>query len=164
MTINNLAKIRRAGLNAFGQPYTGNAIRHTGRRVGLNPFGGGKPSMQGPRRMGEEAMQMESAEAEARDMADAVKRGQDRARAEANPLPQAPEKPKGKLVYGAGGSMKWQTGDAPAAASRPTAPTGGGMLGDVMRSVGTGLAAARRWKGQQDRQKSRTRYAAEKAA
>ena len=160
-TTNNLAKIRRNGLNSFGQAYTGNAIRHTGRRVGLNPFGGGKPSMQGPRRMGEEAKQMEDAEAEA----DAMDRGQQRARAEAFPTPAAPEKPKGKLVYGAGGSMKWQTGDAPAApSSRPPAREGGGMLGDVMRGVSTGLAAARRLKGQQDRQKARTRYSLERAA
>jgi len=167
-TSNNLAKIRRTGLNSFGQPYTGNAIRgvQNKRMMGGRPQG---PLSTRPAQATGEVARMQREEAEDMAAMDAAPRaGMAKAQATRAPAaPAAPAKPPGRLIPGSSpGSSVWKT-DAELNAMKQkktpaTAGEGGGMLGNAMRSVGAGLAAARRLKAKQDRNYSRARVAQEK--
>lgn len=93
-TVNNLSKIRRAGLNAFNEPYTGNAILG----VGAN-------------RVPQDESALELAAMER-----ARQRGFERAQAEMGagsaPAPAAPAKKPGMLIPGSSpGSSMWKTGE-----------------------------------------------------
>lgn len=137
-TSNNLAKIRRTGLNAFGEPYTGNAIGGVQNR---RMMGGGN---QGPlsSRPSENQRRTDAADAAERAEQAALRRaGMARAQAALGgqtPAPQAP---------------------APAPAPAPPKPA---PAAKAATPTTPALVAARRSKAIQDQNFSRQRVALEK--
>lgn len=118
-TVNNLSKIRRAGLNAFGQPYTGNAIRGVGSRA---------PEADPAAELAEQERFRQA--------------GIARAQAARKPSTTATTKPGGALIPGSSpGSAVWKS-DAPAAPK----PVLGRLASAGKRSANAanGLARARR--------------------
>jgi len=146
-TANNLAKIRRTGLNAFGEPYTGNAIGGVKNRREFSG-GSGPLSMRGPQAMGEAAAVEKEAAAEATARQMARDAGRARAQAEAKPAAQV----------------------SPVSAPKPQPQQGGwfnGLVQGGQKAMHTGLAAARRQRGEQatlDRMKGRRKANREREA
>lgn len=153
-TSNNLAKIRRSGLNSFGEPYTGNPIRGV---VNRREFSGGSGplSKRGPQATGEVAAMEKAAAEEARAMQAARAAGQARARAESPTPAGAAPKPQGQLVESSRGGYKWQPAPAPASSG------GGGWFGGMVEAGKQALLVeARRQRGMQaakDRKKGRVK-------
>jgi hypothetical protein len=113
-TSNNLAKIRRTGLNSFGQPYTGNAIRgvQNKRMMGGRPQG---PLSTRPAQATGEVARMQREEAEDMAAMDAARRaGMAKAQAEAAPEPAGIQGVQNKRYMGQGPQQSL--------ASRPAAP------------------------------------------
>ena len=144
-TVNNLSKIRRAGLNAFGQPYTGNAIRGVGSRDTGGSTSAELAAMERARQAG-------------------IARAQ--AAAGASAPASAPAKKPGRLIPGSSpGSSIWKTDEEPPAPA-PASSGGNGLFGRLVKTGKNAmLAAARRQKAEramQDRNFSRMRVALEK--
>jgi len=145
-TPNNLAKIRRTGLNAFGQPYTGNAIGGVQNRRMMGGPAQGPLSQRGPQSTGVQA-RMEREEAEDQAAWEAARRkGNARAQAAAGtPTPPAPapaKKTGGALIPGSSpGSAVWKSDEE----STPK-PVPGRLASAAMRSANAAnrLAQARR--------------------
>lgn len=163
-TSNNLAKIRRSGLNAFGEPYTGNPIRGV---INRREFSGGSGplSKRGPQATGEVAAMEKAAAEEARAMQAAREAGMARARAEAAPAPVP--KPQGQLVESSRGGYKWQPAQARQTSQKTPPGSNGGWFGEIVAQapkamqVGASmLVEARRQRGMQaakDRKKGRVK-------